>query len=923
MKNLSEKLVAGGFALALLVLAGVGTASYLSVQRLIENKRSVEHTRQVLENIAKISDGLKDAQSGRRGYILTKEAIFVKTYKTGSKTTQEAIKAVRKLTVDNPRQQRRLDEIEPLITTRLAGLQQSIESVQQNKYDRQTQIALTNQGGKLQQEVQGKLTAMDKEERTLLQQRSAATDASVKNTILVVGLGYSLSFGLLFGVYFILRKEIGDRTKAELSLQRSQSELKTLLENSPDVIIRVDRELRHTYVNSALERETGIPPAAFIGKTFSELGFPAELAEFLQASHQKVFATGEMNVVEFNYPSAKGVKLIQSLIAPELAPDGSVVSTLSISRDITALKQAQLALERANEELEMRVEERTSALLQINQALQAEIVERQQAEEALEQTAAQLRDLYNNAPCGYHSLNKDGTFILINDTELKMLGYSREEIIGKKKFSDLLTAASLSTFQAIFPLFKERGCLRDIEFQMVRKDGSIVPVSVNAIAVKDAAGNFIMTRSTMIDITQRKQAEAALYKSNSILNSVLESTPDIIFVKDLQNRYVLANSTAANVLGITVEEMIGKDDNQLFPAEIAAQIIEVDRAIVTTGKALVYEEAAPKQGKIETLLTVKCPWRDAEGNIIGAIGISRDISDRKQAEAALKQARDRLEIRVKERTKELSEANAALQLEIAERREAEAKLEQLTLDLQRSNQELEQFAYLASHDLQEPLRAVTGYTEVLAQEYESHFDETAKEYMGYIIDGATRMRQLIQDLLSYSRVGTRGKAFVTTDCNGALRQALTDLLLAIAENNAIITYDALPIVRGEKAQLAQLFQNLIANAIKFRREEPPQIHIWAEAKDDLWLFGVRDNGIGIKPRYLERIFELFKRLHTRKEFPGTGIGLAICKKIVERHGGNIWAQSQPGVGTTFYFTLPRHDLNGQSTLCNSSRNDSL
>jgi PAS domain S-box-containing protein len=905
MKNLSEKLVAGGFSLALLLLTGVGIASYLSVQRLIENKQRVEHTHQVLENLDKISDGLKDAQGARRGYILTREAIFIKTYRTGSQTTQKSLKAVRELTIDNPRQQRRIDEIEPLIAKRLTVLQQSIASLQQNKSDSQNQIDITNQGEKLQQELQGKLAAMDKEERSLLQQRSAATDASVKNTILVVVLGYSLSFVLLFGVYFLLKKEISDRTNAEAALKSSQRELKTLLENSPDIIIRVDGQLGHTYVNSALEREAKIPPAGFLGKTFSELGLPAELAEFLQASYQKVFATGEMNVVEFNYPSAQGVKSIQSLIAPEFAPDGSVTSTLSISRDITPLKQAQLALERANEELEMRVEERTAALLEINQALQAEIAERHQAEEALKQTAAELGDLYNNAPCGYHSLDRDGRFVLINDTELKMLGYTREEILGKKKFSDLLTAESLSTFQANFPRFKERGWVGDLEFQMLCKDGTILPVSLSAIAIKDAEGNFIMSRSTMIDISERKQAEAALYKSNSILNSVLESTPDIVFVKDLQNRYVIANSTAANFLGTTVEEMIGKDDNQLFPPEIAAQIIEADRAIIRTGKALVYQEVVPKQEKMETFLTVKCPWRDGEGNIIGAIGISRDISDRKEAEAALKQARDWLEIRVQERTKELSETNAALQVEIAERREAERKLEQLTLDLQRSNQELEQFAYLASHDLQEPLRAVTGYTELLQQEYERHLDETAKEYMGYIVDGATRMRQLIQDLLSYSRVGTRGKPFIPTDCNEALRQALNDLQVAIAENNAIITYDTLPLAIADKAQLAQLFQNLIGNAIKFRREEPPQIHIWAEPKDDLWVFGVRDNGIGIKPRYLERIFELFKRLHTRKEFPGTGIGLAICKKIVERHGGNIWTQSQPGVGTTFYFTLPK------------------
>ncbi|MBD1877517.1 sensor histidine kinase [Coleofasciculus sp. FACHB-T130] len=264
-----------------------------------------------------------------------------------------------------------------------------------------------------------------------------------------------------------------------------------------------------------------------------------------------------------------------------------------------------------------------------------------------------------------------------------------------------------------------------------------------------------------------------------------------------------------------------------------------------------------------------------------------------------KQIRDRILA-----TEKLAQTNAALETEIAERLEAERKLEQLTTNLQRSNRELEQFAYVASHDLQEPLRAVSGYTQLLVQEYQNSLDESAQEYMAYVIDGATRMQQLIQDLLAYSRVSTRTQAFVSIDGEKVLLQAINNLQVAIAESNATITHDPLPQVNGDKTQWLQLFQNLIANAIKFRREEPPQVHITAELKDREWLFSVRDNGIGIKPQYLDRIFEIFKRLHTRREFPGTGIGLAMCKKIVERHGGSIWAESQPGVGTTFYFTIP-------------------
>jgi light-regulated signal transduction histidine kinase (bacteriophytochrome) len=249
-----------------------------------------------------------------------------------------------------------------------------------------------------------------------------------------------------------------------------------------------------------------------------------------------------------------------------------------------------------------------------------------------------------------------------------------------------------------------------------------------------------------------------------------------------------------------------------------------------------------------------------------------------------------------------------------------AELQKLNEDLRQSNQELEQFAYVASHDLQEPLRAVTGYTQLLVQDYEDLLDESALEYTTYIVDGAQRMQQLIQDLLIYSRVGTHDLKLAATDCNTVLSRVVNNLQVAIAESNAIITHDPLPTVVADKTQLMQLLQNLIGNAIKFCREETRKIHLSAVRGDgetqgsggytplkNEWLFTIRDNGIGIKSQYLERIFEIFKRLHTRREFPGTGIGLAICKKIVERHSGHIWVESQPKVGTVFYFTLPHYE----------------
>ncbi len=225
--------------------------------------------------------------------------------------------------------------------------------------------------------------------------------------------------------------------------------------------------------------------------------------------------------------------------------------------------------------------------------------------------------------------------------------------------------------------------------------------------------------------------------------------------------------------------------------------------------------------------------------------------------------------------------------------------------LRERNRELEQFAYIASHDLQEPLRGVKFFTHLLTEQYQSRLDAKADEYIAFIGDGVTRMHQLIESLLAYSRLGRQGVEFEPTDCNQLLEGVLTNLPTALSDSGADLTRDSLPTVRGDLVQLGQLFQNLIANAIKFRRPEvPPVIKISVEPRDGEWLFGVHDNGIGIKPEYFEQIFEIFKRLHSSSEFPGTGIGLAICQKIVKHHGGRIWVESQLGVGTTFYFTIP-------------------
>ncbi len=250
--------------------------------------------------------------------------------------------------------------------------------------------------------------------------------------------------------------------------------------------------------------------------------------------------------------------------------------------------------------------------------------------------------------------------------------------------------------------------------------------------------------------------------------------------------------------------------------------------------------------------------------------------------------------------------NMNLRREVAERAAAEHALQDKTDALARSNDELEQFAYVASHDLQEPLRMVSSYVQLFEKRYADQVDAQSQKYINYAVEGAKRMQSLIGGLLEYSRVGRVDEPFATVDTSAALDQALLNLRSTLDESRAAVTRGPLPTVNGNAGRLAQVFQNLIGNAIKFRRPAvAPAVHVSATPHRKEWLFAVRDNGIGIDPQYMDRIFVIFQRLHTRAEYPGTGIGLSICKKVVERHGGRIWVESQPGAGATFQFTLPR------------------
>lgn len=404
----------------------------------------------------------------------------------------------------------------------------------------------------------------------------------------------------------------------------------------------------------------------------------------------------------------------------------------------------------------------------------------------------------------------------------------------------------------------------------------------------------------------RKRVVDNLAEKNRQLQTLLQTIPDIVYFKDAERRYLVVSQSFEQFVGLAQTDIIGKTDAQILPVDLVEVIEKSDQEAITSQEATCFEASFLLKNNEERFLeTVNMPIYDEQAQFIGLVGVSRDVTERKKAEQALHTYHQDLEKQVAERTAELTWSNEQLQQQISERKLIEENLRQQTSALARSNKELEQFAYVTSHDLQEPLRAVAGYLQFLDRRYTDQLDEEANRFITRSVAAATRMKMMINDLLRYSRVGTHGKTFKPIEVSESLKFAIANLQSIIEETEATITDEVTGTVMADGIQLAQLFQNLIGNALKFHSDQPPQIEIGSKHEPDYnrWLYWVKDNGIGLEAKYAERIFLIFQRLHTRSEYPGTGIGLAICKKIVERHNGFIWVESERGQGATFFFTI--------------------
>ena len=632
---------------------------------------------------------------------------------------------------------------------------------------------------------------------------------------------YDFPFTDVDGSLMILKMgiDITEYRKAEEDLRLSNIYNRSLIEASLDPLVTIGHNGKITDVNEATEQVTGYSRNELIGTDFTNYFTEPDKAK---KGYQEVFKEGFVSdySLEIRHKSGRTTPVLYnaSIYMDEL---GEIIGIFAAARDITKLKKA-----------DEKIQALANAVESSNDAIITESL--------------------------------DGILESWNMGAKKIYGYSAGEVLGKN--ASILEPDNLKgEIKHLIEKTKQEEKIQHYETLRLKKDGTVINVSITLSPIFNSSGKFVAISCIGRDITEGKEAEKKLLRSEEKYRNIVETANEGILIIDDVAVVTYANKKLTEMLGYSLDEGIGKPIWS-FISEESKDVVKLNLEKSRQGINDSYElQLIKKDGSSLWIHLSHKAFFNKDGKFVGSLSMLTDITERKTADDILK-----------------------------------SKLEELA----HSNAELEQFAYISSHDLQEPLRMITSYLQLLQKRYQGNLDDKADKYINFAVDGASRMQNLINALLELSRVSTRNGEPEPTNCKFILNQALSDLKLMIRDNKATISHDPLPEVIADSTQLGLVFQNLIFNGIKFHREEAPKIHISAEIKANEWVFSVQDNGIGIDPKYSEKIFEIFKRLHKREEYSGTGIGLAICKKIIERHDGRIWVESELGKGSTFYFTLP-------------------
>jgi len=953
---------------AILALIVVGAISYRAVVVSSESELLVGHTHDVIENLQTLVITMEDMESDGRGFALTGQDSYLQSFHSSEPIVDQELATLRTLTADNPVQQSNLTTLSALATQRIQHLNVVISLRQTQGLAAASAEVQTGVGQKTMGDLLAVTNEMKAEELRLLALRDADSAGLLAQSKIVVLLGTIVGLLIVAIAGWSIKKDITAQTGAESHRVQMEDRYRGLLEAAPDAMVVVNQGGEIVLLNVQAEKKFGYSRDELLGqkvkniipKGFAERLIADEIRSPADALAQQI-GTG----IELSGLRKDGSEFpIEIMLSPLESTDGILVT--AAIRDISVRKAAENYLVQMEGRYRGLLEAAPDAMVVVNQGgeivllnVQAEkkfgysrdellgqqvkniipegfaerliadetrspadalaqqigtgiellglrkdgsefpieimlsplestdgilvtaairdISVRKAAENHLVQMEGRYRGLLEAAPDAMVVVNQVGEIVILNMRAEKEFGYSRDELLGQKVkniipegFAERLIADE--TRSAPDALAQQIGT--GIELSGLRKDGSEFPIEIMLSPLENTDG--ILVTAAIRDISVRKAAENHLVQMEGRYRGLLEAAPDAMVVVNPEGEIVLLNVQAEKKFGYSRDELLGQQVKNIIPEGFAERLIA--DALRSTKDALAQQigtgielSGLRKDGSEFPIEIMLSPLEGTEGMLVTAA--IRDITTRKKTEANLLQ-----------------------------------KMEELN----RSNEELGQFAYIASHDLQEPLRMVASYTELLSRRYKGKLDADADEFITFAVDGANRMQRLIQDLLAYSRVGTKGKELLVTSSEEALGQALTNLRGSLEASGAQVTYDPLPSVMADDMQLVQLFQNLIGNAIKYQTPgNIPRVHISAAKNGSKkYKFSVHDNGLGIDPIYFDKIFVMFQRLHKRDEYAGTGIGLAICKKIVERHGGTISVESQPGQGSNFIFTMEESENKG-------------
>jgi two-component system, chemotaxis family, sensor kinase Cph1 len=667
-----------------------------------------------------------------------------------------------------------------------------------------------------------------------------------------MGRHFSISvFSPKQGEFATIFEDITERKLEEDALQESEQRFRTVADFTYDWEYWIDPKGVFVYVSPSCERITGHKPNEFEknANLIFEVIHPEDQEMFKKHMHTEL-ADEKPVKMEFRVFNKNGEeRWITHICQPIYDNEGIFLGRRASNRDDT---------------------------------------ERINAEQRMEYHSLLLSKVYDAV------IGSDSNFRVNywNKGAERMYGYTEAEALGKTTQELLRPTYAPGEREKIIDELEHKGTSKTT-IHTKHRNGNEIIAEVNSTRIKDDKNSTSGYAVVYRDITKRKQAEIKLKETLDNLEELVKERTKELSLANVYNRNLIetaldplvtigpdgkitdVNRATELVTGCSRGEIIGTDFADYFtnPSEAEEGYQQVFRDGTVRDYPL---EIKHKNGGTTPVLYNASVYRDESGEVIGVFAAARDITERKKAEKELREYWESLEEQVELRTEELAKSNA----------------------------DLKQFAYVASHDLREPLRMITSFLQLLEQRYKDQLDEDANEFISFAVDGAKRLDNMIMDLLEYSRVANKEMLYTDLDMQEIIEQVIGNLNLLIDENSAQITYDSLPTIRADENQMLRLFQNLIENAIKYRQEETPQIYISADKQDGNLLFSVKDNGIGIDAKHLERIFTIFKRLHTHEEYEGTGIGLAIAQRIVHQHGGEIWAESQIGNGTTFYFTIP-------------------